>query len=206
MIKKNNPYFEDFIKMIGYSVQAAEYLKTSFTDFRIEELPNRRREMHAIEHAADELNHEMTRRLSREFVTPIERGDIISMASALDSVTDAIEDILIRIYMYNIKELRPEALDFADLIVDCCSALQVAMIEFPNFQKSNTLTAKLVEVDALEEKADDVYIDAVHRLYNSETDPVLISAWGELFDRLEDCCDTCEHVAEAMEIIVMKNS
>ena len=206
MAKKNGPYFDDFITMVNLSCRAAEYLQTVMKDYNTETLPERRQAMHEIEHAEDEVKHGMMRRLAKEFVTPIEREDIITLADELDDVTDKIDDILIRMYMYNIKAVRPAALAFADVIVRCCKALQVAINEFPNFHKSQDLRQTLIDVNTMEEEGDAIYIDAVRKLYKKGGDPVEVAAWSELFDRLEDCCDACEHVADAMEIIVMKNS
>jgi predicted phosphate transport protein (TIGR00153 family) len=207
MGKKNNPYFDDFITMVNFSCRAAEYLQTVLKDFRPDTLPERRETMHEIEHAADEVKHGMMRRLVKEFVTPIDREDIIRLVNELDDVTDKIDDILIRMYMYNIRDLRPAAPAFADVIARCCRALQQAMLEFPEFhRKSATLTQALIDVNTLEEEGDAIYIDAVRKLYRKGGDPVEVAAWSEIFDRLEDCCDACEHVADVLEIIAMKNS
>lgn len=203
---KTSPYFDDFIKMIDLSCRAAELLKASLDDFNPETLPARRAAMHEIEHAEDEVRHEMLRRLAREFVTPIDREDIIALANEMDDITDNIEDILIRMYMYNVKSVRPEAIRFADVIVGCTKALQQAMTEFPNFHKSTTLKKSIIAVNTMEESGDVIYVDAVRTLYESGSNPLEVSAWSELFDRLEDCCDICEHVANTMEVIIMKNT
>lgn len=206
MAKKHSPYFDDFITMVNFSVQAAEYLQTVLNDYDPATLAERREAMHEIEHAEDEVKHNMMHRLTKEFVTPIDREDIIQLANELDDVTDKIDDILIRMYMYNIKEMRPAALAFADVILNCCRALQKAMVEFPNFHKSQTLLQSIINVNTMEEDGDAIYIDAVRELYEKAGNAVEVAAWSELFDRLEDCCDSCEHVADLMEIVVMKNS
>lgn len=206
MAKKHSPYFDDFNTMVDFSVRAAEHLQRVLSDYRPDTLAQQREAMHEIEHAEDEVKHGMMRRLAKEFVTPIDREDIIQMANELDDVTDKIDDILIRMYMYNIKAVRPAALAFADVILRCCKALQTAMVEFPNFHKSHTLMQSIIHVNTMEEEGDAIYIDAVHELYQKAGDPIEVAAWSELFDRLEDCCDACEHVADVMEIIIMKNA
>ena len=203
---KHQPYFEDFITMVNFSCRAAEYLQTVLRDFDPQTLPQRREAMHEIEHAADEVKHAMMKRLAKEFVSPIDREDIIQMTNELDDVTDKIDDILIRMYMYNISGMRPAALAFADVIARCCKALQAAMQEFPNFHKSQDLRQAIIDVNTMEEEGDAIYIDAMRELYEKSGDPVEVAAWSELYDRFEDCCDACEHVADMMEIVVMKNS
>ncbi|MGI6004006.1 MAG: DUF47 domain-containing protein [Christensenellales bacterium] len=206
MAKKNNPYFDDFITMVEFSCRAAEYLQTVLHNFDPETLQECRETMHELEHAEDEVKHRMLRRLAKEFVTPIDREDIIQLANELDEVTDKIDDILIRMYMYNIKKIHPAALAFADVILRCCKALQAATHEFPNFHKSTVLQKAIVDVNTMEEEGDAIYIDAVRSLYKKGGDPLEIAVWSELFDRLEDCCDACEHVADVMELMMMKNS
>jgi uncharacterized protein Yka (UPF0111/DUF47 family) len=103
--------------------------------------------------------------------------------------------------------MKPKAIAFGDVIVRCCKALHGAILEFPNFHnKSTALTDAIIEMNTMEEQGDAIYISAMHELYAAGGDPVDIAAWSELFDRLEDCCDACEHVADVLEIIVMKNT
>ncbi|NLT57607.1 MAG: DUF47 family protein [Clostridiales bacterium] len=206
MAKKNNPYYDDFIKMANYAFCAAEYLHTALEDFRPETLPERRRMMHEIEHEADKVKHKMMRRLVKEFVTPIDREDIILLANKLDDVTDRIDEVITRMYMYNVKRIREGAMTIVDVIMRSCDALQTAMIEFPNFQKSTLLSQVIVDVNSMEEEGDACYIRAVRQLYSEHIDPIETMAWSELFEVMEACCDACEHVVDAMEIIIMKNS
>ena len=37
-------------------------------------------------------------------------------------------------------------------------------------------------------------------------EPAAQLAWSALYDQLESCCDACEHVADIVETVVMKNS
>lgn len=206
MAKKNNPYFDDFITMTNFSVEAAAYLQVVFREFNPANLPEQRQRMHEIEHAADKVRHDMMRRLVKEFVTPVDREDIIALANALDSVTDTIDDILIRMYMYNIDTMQTDAQRFVEIIAHCCQALHKAMVEFPNFQKSSTLIESIIEINSLEEAGDAIYIEAVHKLYKTGSNAMAVAAWSDLYDRLEDCCDACEDVANLIELIAMKNS
>ena len=206
MAKKINPYFQDFITMIEFSCQAAKYLETVLKEFDPETLPQQRTDMHAIEHAADQVRHTLMQRLAKEFVPPIDREDIAKLADDLDDITDKIEDILIRIYMYNVKTILPDAVSFSDVIVRCCEALRQTMIEFPDARKSKLLTQKIIEVNTIEEEGDAIYIKAVRRLYESNLGPTETAVWSTLFDLLEECCDACEAVADGLGNIIMNNA
>ena len=206
MARKQNDYFEIFIKLVDYSCKAARLLINVMTDYRPEDLDIHMVQMHEIEHNADVGKHEMMEKLAREFITPIEREDIIDMANQIDNVTDAIEDVLMRLYMFNIMVIRKDALDVALLIEQCCNELKRALEEFGNFRKSKTLHNHIVEVNRLEEVGDKLYTEATRRLYVSEMDPIAVAAWTHVFHILEKACDSCEDVSDVIERVLMTNS
>lgn len=204
--KSTYNYFDMFVRLVDYSCRSAQMLYETLEHFELDDLSTKLEEMHTIEHAADVDKHDMMNKLAREFITPIEREDIIQLAQEIDNVTDAIEDVLIRIYMFNLQALRPEALDFSDKIVSCCNALREATNDFHNFRKSPTIKNNIIEVNRLEEEADALFTDAVRSLYTTCKDPIQVVAWTQTFNRFEKCCDACEHVANILESIIMKNT
>jgi predicted phosphate transport protein (TIGR00153 family) len=206
MAHKYDKYFSTFVEMVGYSCEAAHLLKEILNDFKPDELSERMTEMHDIEHAGDIARHVMTKKLSKEFITPIEREDIMDMSEAIDNVTDSIEDVLIRLYIFNIQEISDEAKRMTEVIVKCCEALKSALEEFHNFRKSKDLLDKIILVNQLEEEADAIYMDAVRKVYIKLKDPILVHSWYETLQFLEDCCDACEDVADVIESVMMKNS
>ena len=204
--KRDFNYFEAFVQLVDYSCQSAEILETSLKRFNPTGLAEMMKNLHGIEHAADMGKHDMMNRLAREFIAPIEREDIILLIQEIDDVTDAIEDVLIRTYMFNVAAIREEALEFADVIVRCCEVLKDTLKEFRHFRKSDSIYENIVEINRLEEEGDALYTRAVRKLYLSSTDPIELSVWREIFDRMEKCCDACEHVANDVESVMLKNS
>lgn len=204
--KRDFNYFEAFVQLVDYSCQSAEILETSLKRFDPTGLAEMMTNLHGIEHAADMGKHDMMNRLAREFISPIEREDIIELGQEIDNVTDSIEDVLMGVYMYNIQAIRPEAIDFVDVVVQCCNDLKKTMEDFQNFRKSTTIHDSIIEINRLEEVGDRMYTEAVRNLYLNCKDPVEIVAWTKIFDRLELCCDACEHVANVVESVIMKNS
>lgn len=194
------------MELVGYSCKAAELLKEILNDFDSEMLPQKMKEMHEIEHSGDEARHRMIRRLAKEFITPIEREDIMAMADSIDTVTDTIEDVLMRMYMYNISQVTEHALKMTDVIVKCCNTLKIALNEFNNFRKSTKLHELVVEVNRLEEEGDVLFMEATRKLYVECKDYRELAAWDTTYHYLEKCCDSCEDVANAIESVIMKNS
>ena len=122
-IKKDDNYFSTFVELVNYSCQAANLLSEIMHNFNPDELEEKMKLMHNIEHAGDVERHVMMKKLAKEFITPIEREDIVAMADAIDNVTDNIEDVLMRMYMFNIRTMREDALKMSEIIVKCCEAL-----------------------------------------------------------------------------------
>lgn len=204
--KKEENYFATFAELVQYSCEAAVLLAEIINDFKVEELETKMKEMHEIEHAGDKGRHAMVKQLAREFITPIEREDIVALADAIDNVTDTIEDVLLRIYMFNLTVMREDAVKMAAIIVKCCEALKEAVVEFANFRKSQTLHQLIVEINHLEEEGDALFTKATRDLFMNEKDPIQIIAWQETLDYMEKCCDACEEVSEVIESVMMKNS
>lgn len=204
--KRRTNYFQMFVEMVEFSCSASRNLSKTLINFEVDKLPEIMDYIHTIEHSADDKKHELMVKLADEFITPIEREDIMSLAQTIDDVTDAIEDVLMRAYMFNIQSIRSEALDFADVIIQCCDCLKKTMEEFHNFQKSTAIHQLIVDVNHLEEDGDRIYKEAMRNLYVNSKDPVEILAWSEMFDRLEKCCDACEHVTDIVESVILKNT
>ncbi|MEA4811582.1 MAG: DUF47 family protein [Anaerolineaceae bacterium] len=206
MAKKKNNYFEMFVEIAADAIKAAQHLQKAVKDFNPSKAEKLAKAMHEIEHGADLKKHSLMQALADEFMTPIEREDIVTLAWELDDVLDYIEEIFQLFFMFNIQEMRPQAIDFAELIVRSTTAMKVCFDEFANFRKSNTIGAKIIEVNVVEELADTLFIKSMRDLYTKEKDPVKINAWGIIFNKLEKTCDRCEHVADTIESVIMKNS
>ena len=204
--KQDSFYFETFTECIDFSCQAAQLLNKAMRDFapqRIEEMLD---EMHAVEHAADEKKHALLNVLAKAFITPIEREDIILLSQNIDEVTDKIEDVLLRIYCNNIQSIRPDSLELVSIVVKSCDMVKLMLKEFASFRHSKSLRDHIIAINTLEEQADQVFVTSMRELHTTCTDPVEIICWREVYFYLEKCTDACEHVADVVEQIVMKNS
>ena len=204
--KSDSYYFQNFIECVECGCQAAKMLEDNLEHFDTGLLQDNLDGLHRIEHDADKKKHEMMAVLVKAFITPIEREDIILLSQSIDEVTDKIEDVLIRIYINNVQQIRPEALAFIKVIIRCCEALKEVMEEFADFRKSKTLHGLIIEINALEEEGDSLFIDSMRSLHAEVTDPIEIIAWREIYVYLEKCCDACEHVADVVESVIMKNT
>ena len=204
--KQNSFYFDNFIACADYSRKAAQLLDKGMRQFDPAQIGDMIEEMHEVEHAGDEKKHELLNVLAKAFITPIEREDIILLSQNIDEVTDKIEDVLLRMYCNNIKSVRPDALELVAVVIECCNELKEMLEEFPRFKNSKKLHEKIVNINTLEEKADQLFISSMRNLHTTCDDPVMIIVWREIYIYLEKCVDAFEHVADTVESVIMKNS
>jgi len=205
--KKQDRYYDIFIEMSMFSYNAAVLLREILGDFDAEKLNENMEKMHEIEHSGDAARHKMTEMLAKEFITPIEREDIMAMGETIDTVTDKVEDVLQKMYMYNVKAVREDALVIVDTIIKCTITLREALEEFHNFKKSKIIHDKIVEINRLEEEGDKMYMEATRRVFtDSSLAPLEAFAWSHIFHYMEDVFDACEDAADVIEGVVMKNT
>ena len=204
--KKSNNYFKMFSDIAEDAIKAAYLLENTVKNYDPDKIEKQNKTMHELEHAADLKKHEMMKCLISEFIAPIEREDIASLSYMLDDVLDSIEEVYQMFFMYNVKEMRPGAFDFVDLIVRSTEAMKACFDEFENFRKSDVIANKIVEVNVIEELADAMYFKVIRELYTKEENPVRIMVWVRIFDKFEKICDQCENVADAIGSVIMKNS
>ena len=204
--KQDDYYFDNFMKCAEYACKEAYLLKEVLTDFRPDEISKRMDEVHEIERQADTQRHEITDRIAKAFITPIEREDIIALSHNIDDVTDKIEEVLIRIYINHVQEMREEVFLMLDVVIECCEELQTLLKEFKNFKHSKELKQSIIRMNTLEEKEDQLFISSMRKLHAKAQDVRNIIAWREIYTYLEKCADACEHVADIVENVAMKNS
>ena len=208
-MKKNNKnfdYFDYFAECAKEISTAAVYLHEYAQSYDATKINEHVEEMHRMEHKVDSMKHEMHTVLAHEFITPIEREDIITFSQELDDVMDAIDDVMQKFYMFNVTEMRKEAIVFTDLIVKCCSSLETAVKEFKNFKKSKTITDCIIDINTIESEGDKYYNEFTHNLYTSTDDVKTLLVWRNILESLENCLDECEDAADVIVSVVMKNT
>ena len=203
--KKDEFYYKNLNACIDYSYQATQFLKETLEQFQIDMLQEQIAEMHEIEQKADTKRHKMTKVLSKAFITPIEREDLVALSSNLDDITDAVEEVMLQIYMSNVSVIRPDVFPMLNLLLDCIKALGDVLKELKDFKHSKKIEEYIIRVNDLEEQGDKLYLENMYQLHK-EKDTLLIVSWRKIYDCLENCLDSCEHTADIVETVIMKNS
>jgi uncharacterized protein len=154
------------------------------------------------EHRCDALTHDTIQRLHRTFVTPFDREDLYALASALDNVMDAIDHVAALVRMYKIPAVRSGTHELVRTVTASADRIHTAL---EALAAKRPVHPHAVEINRLENEADRAYQAAVQTLFETETDPILIMKWKELYDMMESITDCCEDVANVIESVVVKH-
>lgn len=206
MAKKNNDYFELIKKQTACCVEASNLLEEILCRFKSDNIDGYRNTMHEIEHRADQVHHDILNKLSTEFITPIDQEDILRLVQIIDDITDALDEVILDMYMYHIDVIPERTAELSRIVNRCVKALDKAAAELKNFKKREALHALLVKVNDIETEADAVYIEAIHKLFGSEVDGKTLTGAKAIYEALESCCDLCENAADIIEQVVIKNT
>lgn len=206
MAKGDKFYFKNFEDSSALSKKAADYLVKCLEEYNADNIQQMLDEMHQIEHDADQLKHKMEEALAKAFVTPVDREDLDMLRHKIDDVTDKIEEILQKFYIYDIKVIEPAAIEFAKKIVRACEILNEIMGEFENFKKSKKIRTLIIELNDVEEECDILFLTSMRKITELMDDIKLLIAWRSIIEHFEDCVDDCEHVGDCIASVIMKNT
>jgi len=199
---RDREFFDLFEEAAGNSVRAADLL-----DRMLRAFPDRgddlARDILICEQDGDRITHDIIRRLNETFVTPIDREDIYELASALDDVVDYTEEVADYLILYKIEAPMEQGQRLAHVLLQCTRQLAEAMPRLRGFKDISHYT---VEVNRLENDGDRIVREAIASLFDNGIDPMVVIRWKDIFERLEAAIDACEHVANILENIVIKNS
>ncbi len=204
--KADRMYFENFVESADHACRASAFLLECMKNYNPEDIEENISKMHEIEHSADNIKHKMSKALAKAFVTPVDREDLALLSDNIDNVTDCVEEVLQRFYVDGIRTVLPEAIGFAEKIVECCDLMKAMLAEFPSFKKPAKLHELVIELNNIEEECDVLYMQAVLAVRRHCTDVLDILFWREIYDCMEKCADACEHVGDCVETVVMKNT
>jgi uncharacterized protein len=202
LLPKEEQYFDLFNQMTLYISDAARELQDMLAD-KNHHFAEYAQRIKGLEHACDELTHNVVTRLNKSFITPFDREDIYLMSSALDDIVDLIDDAARAIIIFDVQEITDYARDFADVINRMAEQLKEIV---STLKRPKNITPRLVEIHRLENEGDDIYHAAIADLFHDPPDPLTVIKWKEVYEKLEAAVDRCENVANIIESVIIKHT
>jgi predicted phosphate transport protein (TIGR00153 family) len=160
-------------------------------------------EIKELEREGDAIVHELLVKLNQTFLTPIDPEDIHALSSSLDDVLDGIEDAAYRFDAYHIGVAPCSIVGLCDIIEACSGRIEHAL---EALEKKQSLLEDCVEINRLENEADQLVRDALARLMSEEKDAIELMKTKEVYEFLENTVDRCEDVADVLQNVTVKLS
>ena len=200
LIPREEKFYSDFVALADELVTGARLLEKMLGS----DPPDwdNAQAIHDVEHRCDSITHDIIKRLNRTFVTPIDREDIHGLARSLDDVMDAIDASAAVIRRYRIDHVRFGARELARVIAQATEQVRSGAAAL---ERKTGVHDLAVEINRLENEADDLHDEALRRLFDEAGDPLLVMKWKEVLDLLEEATDRCEDVANVLEGVVVKH-
>jgi predicted phosphate transport protein (TIGR00153 family) len=198
---REREFFDLFDEAGGNIQRAAALLEEMLRDY-----PDRSelaRDILICEQEGDRITHDIIQRLNQTFVTPIDREDILALASSLDDVVDFTEEVADYLGLYKIEAPMEQAQQLATVLHQASRQIAEALPRLRGFKDISHYT---VEINRLENDGDRIVREAVASLFDNGIDPMVVIRWKDIFEKLEDAIDATEHVANIIEGIALKNS
>ena len=195
-------YRESLGEMTTLLKETVRVLTEMFSD-DISEAERYAQHIKTIEHACDEITHQISTSLSRSFITGIDREDIHALSTTLDDVIDFVEGLASAMVRYGIQEYTPYMRQFAGVIQQMAQELDVLL---PVIDRPRDITDHLQKIRQLEREGDEIYRDATADLFGGAYDVETVIILKDIYDDLENTIDRCQHVGTLIERIVLKNT
>lgn len=201
--KKDDVFYELFDEFIHKIIRAGEAFSDLVHNF--EGVADKVAIMKVMETDCDMQAHKILKKMNESEDLPFEKEDMYALTRDMDDIVDSIEEVSNRFVVFDIKEMKPEAVSMAELLLQCIRELDVLFKNLKDIRTNPEVMTQIIEVNRIENEGDIVYRKALTKLFRSEESPIEIIKWKELFDVLEDSLDACENVANIVEGLVMKH-
>ena len=163
------------------------------------------KEMEDLEHQNDMLTHEIFVELGKNFITPFDREDIHSLATALDDIADYIYASGKKINFYKIDPTTESGIQkTSDAIAQAVLAVNAAVIELRNLKNTQKIVECVIKINSVENMADELFDLSIEKLFDSDVDAKELIKKREIYQTLETVTDKCEDAGNVIESIVVK--
>lgn len=203
VIPQDKVFFDLFDEMAATVVTAADLLVEFVENF--ENVKEQCYRMKHIEHQGDEITHQIYEHLNRTFITPLEPEEISRLASALDDILDYIDGTVQQMYGYGITETDESMVELAKLIQLSAIEIEKAVNSIRSISDPSLIEERCIEVNRLENIADNVLGRAIMDLFKTE-DAITIIKLKDIYENLEIATDKCEDVANVLSDIAIRHT
>ncbi len=206
MKKEELNYYDEFINMSKYAVEISQTFNSLIQSYNYDETREQEKKVHEKEHEADRNQHKILNYLIKDFVPPIEREDIINVTRKLDDVIDNIDEVMIDLDILTVRNLRQDITKYGELLEVATNKMRDLFVTFKDMKNYDEVKKLVVALNGVEEQGDKLFQQSIRELYSEEKDAIEVIRWTAIYNKLEDCFDSVEHVSECIDETFMKNA
>ena len=202
--RKTDPFFVALLT-IAELVQEAVHYANDFKVVNVADLKEVSIRLKKYEKEGDALIYELTTKLNKSFMTPIEREDILQLSLKMDDILDGIEHFAAHLEMFSLTEIDEYIQMFMDNIVKSTDEI-VKAVKLLSRKKLIEMRDHSILIKEYEGICDQIFRTSVKQLFINEKDPIRIIQFKDIYEQLEDVADYCQDVANCIETIIMGNA
>lgn len=199
---KPNQFYLWFEQAAQNNLKAAKLLESLCKDFRSPKETAKR--VHSLEHEGDEISHNIYNQLNKTFSTPLDREDIIALASNLDDVMDLIHASTTALDIYNVKKMSPIAYELSKVITQCNEQIAKALPKLRHRRSFKEIHKASIELNRLENESDDLLRKGLRELFGKSRNPIDVIRWRDIYRLMEEVTDKGEDIAQILEGLITK--
>jgi predicted phosphate transport protein (TIGR00153 family) len=203
--KNKKRQFSILLNNIAANLKDATHFFSQFEIKNISDLKILSETMKDFETKGDTYIHEMIVELNHTLVTPIDRGDIMSLAMSMDDVLDGLEHCSALFEMYSITRTDQYMDKFTECIVHCTNEIEESINLLAN-RKYSQIRIHAIKIKDYESQCDGIQRQSIKHLFSVEKDVIRLIQFKEIYDDFENVADHCQDVANTLETIVMKHA
>src|SRR5579863_6068367 len=161
-----------------------------------------------LERKGKETARQIYRRLHKTFITPIDPEDIHELASRIDEILDHLDSVAYRLEAFGLEGSCERMSPLARMVHGCVEATVEALrvLQREGVKKPDELTNSCEEINRRELETEERVRALIRDLFKSERDPIALIKQKEVYELFESTAHCCEHVADVLEAIAVKNS
>jgi len=201
---KNKIFYELFEKVADNAAKMGSLLRDIVAEPDFDKRGSLILQVEDLEHANDELTHNVFTELGRNFITPFDREDIHYLATSLDDIADYIYAAAKKINFYRVNPNDTGMQKFAELIEQGALQVKIAVTELRDMKNMRNITEALVKINSIENQADDVFDMSIEKLFDTEPDAKEVIKKREIYQVMEIVTDKCEDASNVIESIIIK--
>ena len=180
---------------------------------RVEQLPERRRKIDALEHAADEIKHQIRSHLPKRLFMAVERRDMLEILHFQDSIADVAQDIAQLADQRSMvipEGLAEPLLELVRRVLETCVQAERVIDELDGLVETGfgsrevgRVEEMLGELSRLESDTDELAERAARKLFSMEAElGVSTVFWHQMINWVGDMADFGERVGNRLRLLI----